>query len=351
MARENNPHHVAIMANVAGADEFHDGSRFNGVPKVDLRYTWTMGMDGRVGQPRVGWNWPAIMRELPLVSLDKVAGRDIHYWRELMEHDKFDNYWDPVSVRGYYERFDKPSLSVTGWFDGQLKGAMQHYLNEVKTARNATDHYLIVGPWPHGVNSTTKLGELDYGAGAVIDLDKIRDAWLDHHMLGKPKSDQPNVMYFLPGKNEWRTASAFPVPNTRFTEYFLDSQGKANTREGNGVLKTGTPGSGRYDEFVYDPANPVPTISSRTSGARGGLKQGSVDNREVEMRQDVLVYTTEVLREGVEVTGPVKATIYFSTDVPDTDIAVKLLDVYPDGRVYNITEGIARALPQFLQRA
>ncbi|MBI4419807.1 MAG: CocE/NonD family hydrolase, partial [Gemmatimonadetes bacterium] len=343
MARENNPHHVAIMANVAGADEFHDGSRYNGVPKVDLRYTWTMGMDGRVGQPRAGWNWPAIMRQLPLVNLDRVAGRDIHYWRELMEHDSFDRYWDPVTVRGYYERFDKPSLSVTGWFDGQLKGAMQHYLNEVRTARNPSDHYLIVGPWPHSVNSTRQLGERDYGPSAIIDLDGIRDAWLDHHLLGRAKPDQPNVMYFLPGKDEWRTASAFPIPRTEFTQYFLDSQGKANTLFGDGALRTGTPGTGRPDEFVYDPAHPVPSVSSRTAGARGGLAQGSVDHRALETRPDVLVYTSEPLREGVEVTGPIKATIHFSTDVPDTDIAVKLLDVYPDGRAYNITEGIARA--------
>ncbi|MBI4501069.1 MAG: CocE/NonD family hydrolase [Gemmatimonadetes bacterium] len=343
MARENNPHHVAIMATVAGADEFHDGSRYNGVPKVDLRYTWTMGMDGRVGQPRAGWDWPAIMRQLPLVGLDRVAGRDIHYWRELMEHDSFDSYWDPVTVRGYYEGFDKPSLSVTGWFDGQLKGAMQHYLNEVRTAKNPSDHYLIIGPWPHGVNSTRQLGERDYGPDAIIDLEGIRDAWLDYHMLGKAKADQPNVMYFLPGKNAWRSASAFPIPKTEFTQYFLDSQGKANTLFGDGALRAGTPGTGRPDEFVYDPANPVPTISSRTAGARGGLAQGSVDNRAVETRPDVLVYTSEPLREGVEVTGPVKATIQFSTDVPDTDIAVKLLDVYPDGRAHNITEGIARA--------
>jgi putative CocE/NonD family hydrolase len=97
------------------------------------------------------------------------------------------------------------------------------------------------------------------------------------------------------------------------------------------------------DQYTYDPSDPVPSVSSRTAGARGGLPQGSVDNRKVEARNDVLVYTSPPLGEGMEITGPVSASIYFATDVVDTDIAVKLLDVAPDGRALNITEGIARA--------
>jgi putative CocE/NonD family hydrolase len=345
MAKENNPHHVAMAPYVAPQDEFHDTGRYNGVPKLDLMYTWMMGMDGRVRQSPAGWNWSALMRHLPLVTMDKLNGRDVPVWREWMEHDTLDDYWTPVQMRGFYDRFDIPSFNVTGWLEGQLKGTVQGYENAVRTGKNPSDHKLIIGPWLHGVNNprNRKVGERDFGPDAIIELDRMRDAWLDHRMLGKPQPDQANVTYFLPVKNEWRKAEAWPIPSTSFTEYFLDSGGKANTLFGDGVLRTGTAGAGKYDELVYDPANPVPTVSSRTSGARGGLLQGPVDHRSIETRPDVLVYTSEPLREGLEITGPVKARVHISTDVPDTDITVKLLDVYPDGRALNLTEGIARA--------
>lgn len=342
IAKEANPHHVAIVSYVAPADAFHDLVRYNGVPKLDLVFTWMMGMDGRVNQSRAGWDWGAAMRHLPLNTMDAAVGRDVPNWRAWMENDRLNDYWEPVQMRGSYERFDIPSFNVTGWFDGQLRGAVQNYTGAVQSGR-ASDHMLVIGPWLHGVNRTRRIGERDYGPEAIIDLDGLRDAWLDRRMLGSAGPELPNVLYFLPVRNEWRQAEAWPVPDTRFTSYYLDSGGRANTLLGDGRLRTDGPGRGRADGFTYDPANPVPTVSSRTSGARGGLPQGSVDNRAVETRQDVLVYTSDVLAEGMEVTGPVKAVIYFSTDVPDTDITVKLLDVYPDGRAHNISHGIARA--------
>jgi uncharacterized protein len=343
MAKENNPHHAAILSYVAPADEFHDGVRYNGVPKVDLMFTWSMGMDGRVGQSRNGWNWGAIMEGLPLNTIDARAGRNVPFWQEMMEQDRLSDYWTPVQMRGFYERFDIPSFNVTGWYEGQVKGQIQNHAEAVRTSADPGSHVLVVGPWLHGVNRNREIGERDAGPEAIIDLDRIRDAWLDHRMLGATNPNLPGFLYFVPAKNEWRQAAAYPVPETEFRPFYLDSRGRANTRAGDGVLRVGRPGSGSADEFTYDPANPVPSLSSRTSGARGGLPQGSVDNRTGQTREDVLVYTSEPLREGVEVTGPVKAVIYFSTDVPDTDLTVKLLDVYPDGRAHNITEGIARA--------
>ena len=202
---------------------------------------------------------------------------------------------------------------------------------------------LVIGPWLHGVNRNRTIGERDAGPEAIIDLDQVRDRWLDHQMLGGPKPDYARFLYFLPVRNEWRAADAYPIPRTEFRNFNLDSQGGANTLNGNGVLRAGQAASGPPDQYVYDPRNPNPSLSSRTAGARGGLPQGSVDNRPGEQRQDVLVYTSEPLAQGMEITGPVTATIYISTDVPDTDVTVKLLDVYPDGRAHNLSEGIARA--------
>ncbi len=342
MAVENSPHHAAIVSYVAPADDFHDGSRYNGIPKLDLMYTWMMGMYGRVNQSRAGFDWNLVQRHIPLDELDRAAGRDQQGWRDLIVNDRVNAFWEPVQIRGRYESFDIPSFNVSGWWDGQLRGAVQNYVESVRTGQ-VEDHMLVIGPWLHGVNRNRTIGVRDYGPEAIIDLDGIRDAWMDHRMLGRPRPDLPNVLYFLPVVNEWRAADGWPIPGTEFRKYHLDSDGRANTLLGNGRLVATAPGRDRPDEFVYDPANPVPTVSSRTSGARGGLPQGSVDNRAVETREDVLVYTTEPLSEGMEITGPVRARIHFSTDVPDTDITVKLLDVQPDGRALNISHGIARA--------
>lgn len=342
MAKEHNPAHRAMVSYVSPADDFNDGSRFNGVPKLDLMFTWMMGMDGRVNQSRTGWNWGEVMRRLPLNTLGQVAGRDVAFWREVMEHDRLDDFWTALQMTGFYDTFDIPSFNVTGWYEGQLKGQVQNYVNAVKHSKSPGEHMLVIGPWLHGVNRNRVVGERDGGPQAIIDLDRLRDAWLDARMLGAPKPDLPNVVYFLPVKNEWRKAAAWPIPGTQFTTFYLDSRGKANTLLGDGVLQT-TAGSGPADRYSYDPNNPVPSFTSRTAGARGGLPQGAVDHRALETRADVLVYTGQPLPTATEITGPVKATIYFAADVLDTDIAVKLMDVAPDGRSLNIAEGIARA--------
>ena len=303
MARADHPAHVAMMPYVAPADGFLDLVRFNGVPKVDLIYTWAMGMYGRVNQPSDGFVWSEVVKGLPLSELDAASGRRARFWRDWMEHDRMDEYWEPFTMQDHYQDFDIPSFNVTGWWDGQLLGATKSYEGAVATGR-ADDHVLIIGPWLHGVNRDRVIGDRDYGPDAIIDLDGIRDEWLDHQLRGGSSPGLANVRYFLQGVNEWRSADVWPLPETRFTSFYLDSGGNANTLNGDGVLRQGRPGSGPPDGFSYDPMNPVPTVSSRTSGARGGIAQGSVDNREVEGRQDVLVYTSEPLAQGVEVTGP-----------------------------------------------
>ncbi len=342
LAKENNPHHAAIVSYVAPADDFRDQTRYDGVPKLDLIYTWMMGMDGHVNQSRAGWNWGAAMRGLPLATLDSAVGRNVPFWRQSMLHDRFDAFWAGREMSGNYGHFDIPSFNVTGWYEGQLRGQTQNYVEAVKHSKRPQDHTLVIGPWLHGVNRNRVIGDRDSGPQATIDLNKIRDEWLAYIMMGGPRPSRDNFLYFLPVRNEWHSAPTYPIPGTEYTSYYLGSGGSANTLNGNGTLTT-QPGADSTDSFIYDPANPLPSLSSRTAGARGGLPQGSVDNRKNEERQDVLVYTSEALRDGLEITGPVNATIYVSTDVVDTDISMKLIDVYPDGRAHNITEGIARA--------
>lgn len=342
--RERNEHHAAIVSYVTPADGFGDLVRFNGVPKLDLMFTWMMSY-GYARTNHVAeledFDWQLVMRQLPLHTLDVRVGRRFEPWELAMRHDKLDEYWAPLQVMGNPPGRDIPTLNVGGWYDGQLLGEVRNYRKAVESSASAAEHKLIIGPWLHAVNQHRKVGELDAGPEAIIDLDQLRDGWMDHVMLGKAPPVFGNVVYFLPIKNEWREASAFPLPGTRFTAFHFSSGGRANTAEGDGVL--GSVSKGPADRFTYDPASPVPSLSSRTAGARSGLPQGSVDHRAIEKRPDILVYTSAPLAEDMEITGPVSATIYMSTTVVDTDIVVRLMDVYPDGRSLNLAEGIARA--------
>jgi len=349
MARHGNPHHAAIVSYVAVGDAYRDWPNWDGVPKLHSMATWGLGlMFGRVmqsdGRTRVGLKWEKALWHLPVSELGRAIGRDVKYWRDWSAHETEDSYWNPSQASASFGKFDIPSFNVTGWWDVQVRSQIDLFERAVRHSKRPSDHMLIVGPWLHGVGdgSETKVGDVDYGRAAAFDLPKARDEWLDHQMLAGPRPARPAVSYFLMGKNVWKTADAFPIPGTRSTKYYLTSGGRANSLSGDGGLQTEGAGSGPADEYAYDPADPVPTTTSRT--LRGGiLPTGSVDNRAVEARQDVLVYTTPPLAAGLEITGRIKARVYVSTDVPDTDIYVKLLEVYPDGRAMNLSEGVARA--------
>lgn len=146
------------------------------------------------------------------------------------------------------------------------------------------------------------------------------------------------------GKNQWRGENEWPLARTNFTRYYLHSGGSANSRFGNGNLSAERPAEEPPDRYVYDPRSPVPSLGGPDWGpAIGDLKSGTVDQSDLEMRQDVLVYSTGPLEDGVEVTGPLKVVLSVSSDALDTDFTAKLVDVYPDGTAFNVQEGIQRA--------
>jgi putative CocE/NonD family hydrolase len=145
------------------------------------------------------------------------------------------------------------------------------------------------------------------------------------------------------GSNKWQQAESFPLPNTEIKTYYLNSGGKANTRNGDGVLILKKPGAKDLaDRFTYDPMNPVPSYGGNVCCTGTAIKGGSFDQSEMELRNDILVYTSEPLKEGVEITGFIESTIFVSSTGPDTDITLKLIDVGTDGKAYNLDETIQR---------
>jgi putative CocE/NonD family hydrolase len=144
------------------------------------------------------------------------------------------------------------------------------------------------------------------------------------------------------GSNKWQTSDTWPPRGAEKVTFFLSSSGKANTLSGDGALTTRPPSRDVPDVFLYDPMNPVPSLGGNVCCQANALTGGAMDQRKTEERPDVLVYSTEPLTEGLEVTGPIEFTVYVSSDRKDTDITVKLLDVYPDGRAFNLDETIQR---------
>jgi putative CocE/NonD family hydrolase len=348
IAQECNPHHVAMASSGSPTNLFQDWPNLDGVLSLQPIATWALGMmygrggDGDVPEPKM--TLKEALWHLPLSELDTLmADRKLPFWQDWLEHDSLDDFWQPLQMHGNYSRIQIPTFNVSGWYDARLKGQINAYLEVMKTTKDRAQHFLLIGPWLHSpVGQAPAFAMRDFGPQGNLDVAEIRCDWLDHVVQGKSKPELEGVLYFLQVANEWRQAPAWPLPDTRFVKHYLDSDGAANTLHGDGRLRTDRAGEGPADRYTYDPDDPVPTNWSPTR-AEGILPTEPQDCRAVEARDDVLVYSTAVLTQDTEVTGPVTATIYFSTDVVDTDITVKLVDVDPQGVAFQLSYGIARA--------
>jgi putative CocE/NonD family hydrolase len=193
---------------------------------------------------------------------------------------------------------------------------------------------LMIGPWVHSMGHR-KVGELDFGESADLNDTELMLRWFDSQLknIDNGIRDEPPVKIFVMGENKWRYENEWPLARTDYRNYYFHGGGKANTRFGDGYIDTRQPGNETSDRYIYDPADPVRTI--------GGM--GPYDQEKAETRNDVLVYTTPALDSDTEVTGPINAVLYASSTAKNTDYTAKLVDVYPDGRVMRICEGIIRA--------
>jgi putative CocE/NonD family hydrolase len=193
---------------------------------------------------------------------------------------------------------------------------------------------------PYTVPARTA-GEHDFGPQAEVNVHELGLKWFDYWLKGAPNGvmEEPPVRIFVMGENVWRDEQEWPPARATKVRYYLHSQGQANTLNGNGRLSEIRPAEEPPDRFVYDPQNPVPT----RGGAVLSLPAGVYDQREVENRPDVLVYTSDVLEHAVEVTGNITVRLYASSSAQDTDFTAKLVDVHPDGYARNLRDGIVRA--------
>ena len=313
---------------------------------------WRLGEQQVVDQLNKGKDQlPTVYAYLPIGYLPwlvpqqpEVAG----YFFDWIKHDTRDEYWKQWSIRDRWSKVTVPALNIGGWYDVFLAGTIENFTGMrvnggSEVARNGQQ--LVIRPYDH-MPWLTKIGDVEFGSAAANKTNEQMVRWFDYWLKGKSNGvdKDPKVRVFVMGANTWREAENWPVPDTRFTAYFLHSLGQANSLYGNGSLSTQQPNSDEPpDHFVYDPADPVPSRGGHSCCTAAAVPQGPHDQGNVEKRADVLVYSTPALTEPMEVTGPIKVTLHAASSAVDTDWTIKLVDVFPDGRAINVSNGILRA--------
>jgi len=306
----------------------------------------------RLGATPPDVDFVSMLRTLPLRTLVQRMGAPPSDWEALVSLAPGDPRGERFGFITAADRFDTPALFFDSWYDygpTNTLGLLRH-LREGAASERSRDHiHAVIGPTTHcayeRASANTIVGHRDVG-DARFDVFGLQLAWLDRWVRGVQNGIDtlsPIFLYVM-GRNVWRTEREWPLARTAWTNYYLRSDGRANGRYGSGALSLAKPGDEPPDRYVYDPAGPVPSTGGPDFGANNpDLPPGALDQRMVEMRHDVLIYTTPPLERGVEVTGPVTLVLYVSSDAPDTDFTGKLVDVDPDGRAFNVTEGILRA--------
>jgi len=269
------------------------------------------------------------------------------YFLDWLDHPTYDDYWKQWSIEENYQNIQVPALTIAAWYDIFQGGSLRNYMGMKAHAGNEAarnGQHLIVAIGGHSGWGRT-VGTVDFGPDAPFDENAVILDWYDYLFLGKQNefANGKPVKIFVMGKNEWRYEDAWPLERAKSTSYLLHSSGKANSVTGDGVLSTVAANAEASDTYVYDPANPVPTVGGPLCCDAVHLAPGPRDQKEVEARPDVLVYSTPPLEQDLEVTGPVTLDLYASTSAADTDFTAKLVDVAPDGTAINLTEGILRA--------
>ena len=278
-----------------------------------------------------------VMAHLPLVELDEVTiGRKVDYWRTWWEHQVNDDYWQGFRHRP--ETVDVPIFQQGGWFD-PYSGS---HLRSFAAIGDRVPSRVLIGPWSHEEEVETFRGDVDLSPALTV----VRDhelAFYDRYLRDEANGwdDRPPAELYVLGRDGWRGEGSWPLPGTAFTPFHL--------RRGGGLTADEPDPDEPPDRYAYDPADPVPTVGgvssvlAMTQGAETPVRPGPLDQRALEARDDVLVYTSAPLERDVEAIGPVDAILYAASSARDTDFLVRLCDVHPDGRSIVLTEGIIRA--------
>ncbi len=350
------PHLVTIFPMVASTSLYHNWMTLNGGWRLSFNFGWgPVRQESRImqnpgphtmeGGPE-GLSFAKLLWHLPLNDMQELAGRHAQFYRDWIRHPDYDDYWKVLNAEEVFDKIPIPVYTLGGWFDIFSQGTLHGYegmSHRGSTAVARQKSHMIIGPWGHGPSRV--IGEIDFGVEANINAHAVELRWYDYWLQGIDTGieNEPPVTLYVVGKNVWRYENEYPLARAQYRKMYFAGGGSANTDRGDGRLSWDPPAAGsKPDQYQYDPNNPVPSVGGNNCCGTP-TPFGPRDQRPIEGRRDVLAYTSDVLDREIEVTGPVKVVLHAASDAPDTDFVAKLIDVYPDGRAYNMAEGIVRS--------
>ena len=381
VASLNHPAHAAMVpqgfgAGVGRVGKYHEqGNWYRGGVEQLLFASWLYGVEQDKFKPRIPpgatqedlirisrfydlapenppVDWAESFKHLPLTDLLSNLNGKKEIFDKMIKRKPNDNEWYQGGLYHDNMEFGVPSFWFVSWYDVSTSPNIELFNHVRKNSKNKNirdNQYLVIAPTLHcgfkRAKAETIVGELNVG-DARLNYDEQIFMWFDYLLKGKNnlfRNKTPRVQYYTMGINKWQHSETWPPSEVVYETYFLNSKGNANTMYGDGKLSTEKPLNDNYnDSFVYDPFNPVQSYGGGVCCTGNAVQGGSFDQRKMETRADILVYTSDELEEGFEVSGFIEADLYLSSDVKDTDLTIKLIDVYPDGRAYNLDETIQR---------
>ena len=381
VAALDHPSHAAMVPQGFGAgvgrvgEYFEQGNWYRGGVEQLLFPSWLYGVEHDKFKPRIPSgatqedlirisrfydlapenpkvDWSEAFNHLPIQDLLKNVNGKKEIYDKMIRRKPNDPDWYTGGLYHDDMEFGVPSFWFVSWYDIATSpniALFNHVRINAKDLGVRDNQYLVIAPTLHcgytRASENTIVGERSVG-DARLNYDEQIYSWFDlmlKNIDNDFKEKTPRVQYYTMGSNKWQNSEQWPPENIEMTNFYLTSNGSANTLNGDGKLTTlKRKVKNNTDSLLYDPMNPVQSVGGGVCCMGNALKGGSFDQQEIELRKDVLVYSTDPLKKGFEVTGFINSTIYLSSDVKDTDITVKLIDVHPDGRAFNIDETIQR---------
>lgn len=341
-ASSGNPHLKAIVSIVTAGSPFIDLPRKGGTMASGI-LAWTFAMSKKEFWPEAmnRSDWDEIVKIRPMKDIPKkILGKNIPLWDKYMQHYKYDKFWDKTNWTIHGDKIKVPSLIMSGWFDDNGQGSLEAWNMNARNNRNNIK--MILGPWLHKANSTRDIGEISFGNNAIrYDIDLIFLKWFDKHLKGIDNGikSESSVEYYNQGSNEWKYSKTWTPEKVIRKSMYFNSYGNANTSNGDGKLNWKMEFESEYDTYTFNPENPAKHLIDLCDNELNV----PANYKEVEKRDDVLVYSSEVLEEDITIAGEVYAEIFAQSSAKDTDWIVRLTDVDEEGNSRRLVDGVYRA--------
>lgn len=346
LAAAEQPPHLKAMAPVVIGSDFCDNWIYQGGAfQLGFNLFWAL----LITSPREASRALAHARHLPLASMPILREKGADFFFEWLEHPTNDLFWQALAINRRYARIRVPVYNVGGWYDVFLAGTLENFVRMRREGGSEAargGQRLLIGPWGHGSTYGPYPDHSfpQFAPGDATDLASEQIRFFARYLKDERNGidEEPPVRIFVMGENRWRDERDWPLARARPTPFYLHGPRGADAGRG---LSPEPPGDEEPEGYAYDPSDPAPTVGGSTSlpALLFGTNSGPQDQRRVEARPDVLVYTSEPLSEPLEVTGPLSVVLFAATSAPDTDFVAKLTDVDPEGVSRILAEGILRA--------